>query len=355
MMTTKRCYYEILGVDRNAGEEEIKKRYRKIAMQYHPDRNPGNKEAEEIFKEAAEAYEVLSNPEKREIYDRYGHEGLNNAGYRGFSGFEDIFSSFGDIFGDIFGFSSARSRSRTSARVGADLRYDLRISFMDAALGANTEITIEKYTACPVCGGSGCAPGTSPQVCPRCNGRGQITQSSGFFSISTTCPQCNGRGTIITNPCRNCGGGGRVITSKTVQIKIPAGVESGSRLRLRGEGGEGENGGPNGDLYVFIEVEPHEIFERKDNDIYCRVPISFAKAVLGGNAEIPTLFGTDKIKIPRGTPNGKVFRLKGKGIPYLKGYGQGDEFVEIVIDVPANITKKQEELLLEFERLSKEK
>jgi molecular chaperone DnaJ len=355
MMTTKRCYYEILGVDRNSGEEEIKKSYRKIAMQYHPDRNPGNKEAEEIFKEAAEAYEVLSDPEKREVYDRYGHEGLNSSGYRGFSGFEDIFSSFGDIFGDIFGFSGGRSRSRTAARVGADLRYDLRISFMDAALGANTEITIEKYTTCPTCQGSGCAPGTSPQICSRCGGRGQITQSSGFFSISTTCPECNGRGTIITNPCKNCHGTGKVITAKTVQIKIPPGVETGSRLRLRGEGGEGEYGGPNGDLYVFIEIEPHTVFERKDNDIYCRVPISFAKAVLGGNVEIPTLAGTDKMKIPRGTPNGKMFRLKGKGIAHLRGYGHGDEFVEIVIDVPANITKKQEELLLEFERLCEEK
>lgn len=351
-MSTKRCYYEILGVDRDADAEQIKKSYRRIAMQCHPDRNPGNKEAEERFKEAAEAYEVLSNQEKREIYNRYGHDGLNGAGYQGFSGFEDIFSSFGDIFGDVFGFHSGHARSRTQARSGADLRYDLQISFMDAALGKNTEIELDKYTTCPECAGSGCAPGTSPQICSRCGGRGQVTQSSGFFSISTTCPQCNGRGSIITTPCRNCSGSGRVITKKTVQLKIPAGVETGSRLRLRGEGGEGEYGGPNGDLYVFIEVEPHEIFERHNDDIHCRIPITFAEAVLGGSIEVPTLTGTEKIKIPRGTPNGKVFRLKGKGIPHLRSYGRGDQLIETIISVPEKITKRQEELLLEFERIA---
>lgn len=351
-MAAKRCYYEILGVERSADADQIKKSYRRIAMECHPDRNPGNKEAEEKFKEAAEAYEVLSDPEKREIYNRYGHEGLNGAGYQGFSGFEDIFSSFGDIFGDVFGFNSGRSRSRSHARAGADLRYDLKISFMDAALGSNTEIQLQKYTSCPECEGSGCAPGTSPQVCNRCGGRGQVTQSSGFFSISTTCPQCNGRGSIITTPCKNCSGTGRVITTKTVQLKIPAGVETGSRLRLRGEGGEGEYGGPSGDLYVFIEVEPHAFFERKDDDIHCRLPITFAEAVLGGNVEAPTLTGTEKIKIPRGTPNGKIFRLKGKGVPHLRGYGRGDQLIETVIAVPEKITKRQEELLLEFERIA---
>lgn len=354
-MAAKRCYYEILGVERNADADQIKKSYRRIAMECHPDRNPGNKEAEEKFKEAAEAYEVLSDPEKREIYNRYGHEGLSGAGYQGFSGFEDIFSSFGDIFGDVFGFNTGRSRPRSHARAGADLRYDLKISFMDAALGANTEIQLQKYATCPECNGSGCAPGTSPQTCSRCGGRGQVTQSSGFFSISTTCPQCNGRGSIITTPCKNCSGSGRVITTKTVQLKIPAGVETGSRLRLRGEGGEGEYGGPSGDLYVFIEVEPHEFFERKDDDIYCRIPITFAEAVLGGNIEAPTLTGTEKIKIPRGTPNGKVFRLKGKGVPHLRGYGRGDQLIETIIAVPEKITKRQEELLLEFERLSNER
>jgi len=350
-MAAKRCYYEILGVDRDADADQIKKSYRKIAMQCHPDRNPGNKEAEDLFKEAAEAYEVLSDQEKREIYNRYGHEGLSGAGYHGFSGFEDIFSSFGDVFGDVFGFNTGRNRSRTAARVGADLRYNLQISFMDAALGTSTEIELDKYTACPGCQGSGCAPGTAPQACSRCSGRGQVTQSSGFFSISTTCPQCNGRGTVIASPCKQCYGEGRVITTKTVQLKIPAGVETGSRLRLRGEGGEGEYGGPCGDLYVFIEVKPHELFERKEDDVYCHIPITFAEAVLGGSIEVPTLTGKEKIKIPKGTPNGKVFRLKGKGIPHLRNYGRGDQLIETVISVPESITKRQEELLLEFERL----
>ena len=351
-MTQKRDYYEILGVDRNASEEEIKRSYRKLAMQYHPDRNPGNGESEERFKEAAEAYEVLSDQEKRDIYARYGHEGLSGAGYRGFSGFEDIFSSFGDIFGDVFGFSTGRSRSRTSARAGADLRYDLRVAFMDAALGTATEIDLQKYVLCTSCRGSGCASGTSPQVCSRCQGRGQVTQSSGFFSISSTCPQCKGQGGVITTPCQECSGGGKVKIAKTVQLKIPAGVETGSRLRLRGEGEEGQHGGPNGDLYVFIEVEQHDTFERNGNDIFCRVPITFTQAALGGSVEAPTLTGVEKIKIPRGTQTGRIFRLKGKGIANLRGYGRGDEIIETVVTVPTNLTKRQEELLKEFDKLS---
>ena len=351
-MTQKRDYFETLGVDRNASEEEIKKSYRKLAMQYHPDRNPGNGGAEEMFKEAAEAYEVLCDPEKRDIYTRYGHEGLSGAGYRGFSGFEDIFSSFGDIFGDVFGFSTGRTRSRTGARAGADLRYDLQVSFMDAALGAATEINLQKYVLCSSCRGSGCAPGTSTQVCSRCQGRGQVTQSSGFFSISSTCPQCKGQGGVITTPCPECSGGGKVRVAKTVQLKIPAGVETGSRLRLRGEGEEGQHGGPNGDLYVFIEVEQHDIFERSGNDIFCRVPITFTQAALGGSVEAPTLTGVEKIKIPRGTQTGRIFRLKGKGIANLRGYGRGDEVIETVVTVPTNLTKKQEELLREFDKLS---
>jgi len=351
-MTQKRDYFEILGVERNASEDEIKKSYRKLAMQFHPDRNPGNRDAEEKFKEAAEAYEVLCDPEKREIYSRYGHEGLSGAGYQGFSGFEDIFSSFGDIFGDVFGFSTGRSRSRTSARAGSDLRYDLRVSFMDAALGSTTEIHLQKYVLCSSCRGSGCAPGTATQTCSRCQGRGQVTQSSGFFSISSTCPQCKGQGSVIMTPCPECSGAGKVREAKTVQLKIPAGVETGSRLRLRGEGEEGQNGGPNGDLYVFIEVEQHDIFERSGNDIFCRVPITFTQAALGGSVEAPTLTGVEKIKIPRGTQSGRLFRLKGKGIANLRGYGRGDEVIEAVVTVPTNLTKKQEELLREFDKLS---
>lgn len=353
-MATKRDYYEILAVERNATDDEIKKSYRKLAMQFHPDRNQGDKEAEEIFKEAAEAYEVLSDPQKRDIYNRYGHEGLNGSGYRGFSGFEDIFSSFGDIFGDVFGFQAGRSRSRTAARAGADLRYNLRISFMDAALGATTEINLGKYVLCSSCCGSGCAPGTSPQVCSRCQGRGQVMKSSGFFSISSTCPQCRGQGSVIAAPCRQCSGGGKVKATKAIQLKIPAGVETGSRLRLQGEGGEGEHGGPNGDLYVFIEAEGHDIFKRNGDDIYYRAHINFVQAALGGAVEVPTLKGVEKIRIPGGTQTGRIFRLKGKGISHLHGHGQGDQVIETVVTVPMRLTRRQEELLREFERLSKD-
>ena len=349
---TKRCYYEILAVERHAADDEIKKNYRKMAMQHHPDRNPGDKEAEEKFKEAAEAYEVLSDPQKREIYDRYGHEGLTNTGFKGFNGFEEVFSSFGDIFGDIFGFSNGRSRSRTAAQAGADLRYDLQISFMDAAFGINTKIDVEKMDRCHECNGMGASPGTVPEACPRCRGRGQVTQSSGFFSISSTCPQCRGQGQIIAHPCKVCGGTGRERTSKTVEVKIPAGVDEGSRLRLRGEGERGVNGGPNGDLYVFIFVQEHEFFKRSENDIYCRIPISFVQAALGATLEVPTLTGTEKLKIPRGTQSGKIFRLRGKGITHLRGHGNGDQIIETVVAVPTNLNRKQEELLKEFARVS---
>jgi molecular chaperone DnaJ len=352
---SKRCYYECLGVERSATEEEIKKNYRKLAMQYHPDRNPGDKEAEEKFKEAAEAYEVLSDREKREIYDRYGHEGLNGIGFRGFSGFDDIFTSFSDIFEDIFGFGSGRSRTRSAQRSGADLRYDIKISFMDAAFGTTTDIEVAKAERCNECRGSGAAPGTAPETCSQCRGRGQVTQSSGFFTISSTCPQCRGQGKVITKPCMSCRGTGRSRITKTVQLKIPAGVETGSRLRLRGEGEEGEFGGPSGDLYVFIHVEPHELFERKDNNIYCQIPISFVQASLGATIEVMTLNGTEKLKIPKGTQSGTIFRLKGKGIPHLQGFGRGDQIIETVVKIPTNLNRKQEELLKEFAKLSGEK
>ncbi|MFA5180724.1 MAG: molecular chaperone DnaJ [Syntrophales bacterium] len=348
---TKRCYYEILQVTRSATEEDLKKSYRRMAMQHHPDRNPGDREAEEKFKEAAEAYEVLSDPQKREIYNQYGHEGLSSSGFQGFSG-SDIFSSFGDIFGDIFGFSNGRARSRSSARAGADLRYDMQISFMEAAFGLSREINIDKRQICHECGGSGSAPGTAPEVCSRCHGRGQVTQSSGFFSISTTCPNCRGMGQTISQPCKNCRGAGLEKVAKTVQVKIPPGVETGSRLRLRGEGEQGEHGGPNGDLYVFIHVEEHEFFQRSDDDIICRIPISFVQAALGDNIEVPTLVGTEKLKIPRGTQSGKIFRLKGKGIAHLRGFGRGDQVIETVVTIPTNLNRRQEELLKEFSRLS---
>jgi molecular chaperone DnaJ len=350
----KRCYYEVLGVERKATEEDIKKSYRKLAMQYHPDRNAGDKEAEERFKEAAESYEVLSDREKRDVYDRYGHEGLRNTGFQGFSGFEDIFSSFGSIFEDVFGFSNGRSRSRTAARAGNDLRYDLKISFMEAAVGLARDIEVPKHETCSDCRGTGAAAGTSPEICRRCQGRGQVTQSSGFFSISSTCPGCRGEGRIITEPCRFCMGTGRKRIAKTVNIKIPAGVETGSRLRLRGEGEQGSSGGPSGDLYVFIHVEPHEFFERSGDDLYCRIPISFVQAALGATIEVPTLMGAEKLKIPKGTPSGKTFRLRGKGIAHLRDLGRGDQIIETVITIPTQLNRKQEELLREFARISHE-
>lgn len=349
---TKRDYYEILGVGKTASEEELKKCYRKIAMQFHPDKNPGNKQAEERFKEAAEAYEVLSDRQKREIYDAYGHAGLSNTGFQGFSGFDDVFSGFGDIFEDVFGFGRGHGRGRTrpAARAGADLRYDLKISFLDAAFGLTTTIDLEKLHPCQACGGTGSAPGTTPSTCPTCNGRGQVVQSSGFFTISSTCPHCNGHGKVIAKACQTCRGTGREKQRKTVELKIPAGVETGSRLRLRGEGEAGDQGGPNGDLYVFLQVEDHEFFVRSEDDIVCRVPISFVQASLGATIEVPTLKETEKIKIPRGTQTGQIFRLKGKGIPHLQGYGRGDQIIEVFVKIPTELTRKQEDLLREFEK-----
>ncbi|MDD5722316.1 MAG: molecular chaperone DnaJ [Syntrophales bacterium] len=347
----KNDYYTTLGVDKDASVDELKASYRKMALQYHPDRNPGNKEAEDKFKEAAEAYEVLSDPRKREIYNRYGHEGLRGNGFQGFSGFEDIFSSFGDIFEGVFGFETGRSRSRTAARQGADLRYDLKISFMDAAFGASPGIEIERLEGCKECEGSGAAPGTQPSVCPTCRGSGQVTKSSGFFSVSSTCPQCRGAGQIIEFPCKTCRGTGKTKLRKSIQLKIPPGVETGSRLRLRGEGEEGAFGGPRGDLYVFIYIEPHEFFERDGTDIVCRIPIPMTMAVLGGTVDVPTLEGVERMKIPKNTPHGKVFKLRGKGVPHLRGFGRGDQLVQAVIEIPTSLSKKEEKLLREFAEL----
>ncbi|HNZ09888.1 MAG TPA: molecular chaperone DnaJ [Smithellaceae bacterium] len=351
---TKRDYYEILGVSKTASDEELKRNYRKIAMQCHPDKNPGDKKAEERFKEAAEAYEVLSDRQKREIYDHYGHAGLNNTGFQGFSGFDDVFSNFGDIFEDVFGFGHTRRRGRTrqAARAGADLRYDLKISFLDAAFGITKTIELEKFQTCHSCQGTGAAAGTSPTTCPTCQGRGQVLQSSGFFTISSTCPHCHGQGKFIAKPCHECRGTGKEKQRKSVELKIPAGVETGSRMRLRGEGESGEQGGPSGDLYVFLQVEEHDFFVRSEDDIICRVPISFVQAALGATIEVPTLKDTEKIKIPRGTQNGRTFRLKGKGIPHLQGYGRGDQIIEVYVEIPTDLSRKQEDLLREFEKLN---
>jgi molecular chaperone DnaJ len=344
-------YFRILGVSRDASEEEIKKSYRKIAMQYHPDRNPGNKEAEEKFKLASEAYEVLRDPEKREIYDRYGIEGLKGTGFTGFRGFDDIFSAFGDIFEDFFGFGSPYKR-RTRARQGADLRYDLKISFYEAAFGIETEIDIPKNATCEECNGTGAKPGTYPTQCPNCKGTGQVTRSQGFFTISTTCSQCHGDGKFIPHPCKECRGAGKVRKNNKIQIKIPPGVDMGSKLRIRGEGEPGERGGPSGDLFIFIYVEPHDFFLREGDEIVCQIPISFSQAALGTEMEIPTLNGKKKISIPRGTESGEIFRIKGEGFPKLKGYGRGDQLVQVIVKTPKNLTKRQEEILREFEEAS---
>jgi molecular chaperone DnaJ len=349
-----RDYYEILGVSRDAGDEEIKRTYRKLAMKYHPDKNPGDTEAEERFKEAAEAYEVLRDTEKREIYDRFGHEGLKGTGFTGFRGFEDIFSTFGDIFEDFFGFGTAR-RSRTMARAGVDLRYDLAVSFIDAAFGKEINIEIPRYMKCDRCGGSGAEPGTFPSTCPTCKGHGQVSRTQGFFSITTGCPDCQGVGEVIHTLCNQCRGQKRVRKKKNLALKIPPGVETGSRLRLRGEGEEGERGGPPGDLYVLIHVESHEFFGRDGDDITCQIPISFPQGAIGGEVEVPTLNGKRKLTIPKGAQSGQILRLKGEGIPHMRGYGRGDMLVQVIVKTPTKLTKRQEELLKEFATIEEEK
>jgi len=353
-MGTKRDYYEVLSVGRDATESEIKKSYRKLALKYHPDKNPGNKEAEELFKEASEAYAVLSDAKKRRIYDQYGHQGLEGAGFSGVRGFEDIFSSFGDIFEDFFGFGSRR-RGRSSSRRGSDLRYDINLEFMEAAFGTEKNISVEKAETCPTCNGSGCKPGTQPEICRYCGGSGQATRTQGFFTVSTTCPSCHGRGKTISDPCSDCNGSTQVVTEKTVSVKIPAGVDSGSRLRLTGEGEAGIGGGPPGDLYVFINVKEHEKFIRQNSDIISTIQISFIQATLGDNIKVSTLDGEETLKIPKGTQYGETFRLPGKGIPSLRGYGRGDHIIQVQITTPTNLNKKQVALLNEFSRLEADK
>ncbi|MFH1146182.1 MAG: molecular chaperone DnaJ [Pseudomonadota bacterium] len=350
----KRDYYEILNVPRGAPEEEIKKNYRRLAMQYHPDRNPGDKVAEERFKEAAEAYEVLRDPQKRAIYDQYGHEGLQGAGFSGFRGFEDIFSSFSDIFEDFFGFANTK-RSRTAPQRGSDLRYDLSLSFIDAAFGKETEAEINKLDVCQTCEGTGCKSGSHPATCPTCRGRGQVVRAEGFFRISTPCPHCRGTGNIIANPCTSCAGSGRTRVRKKVSFKIPAGVDTGTRLHLRGEGEGGDRGGPPGDLYVVLHVEPHEFFERDGLDILCQVPVSFTQAALGDQIEVETLKGMKKVAIPQGLQSGEKIRLKGEGITALRGNQKGDQIMEILVKTPVSLTSRQEEILREFAEIESEK
>ncbi|HBH28857.1 MAG TPA: molecular chaperone DnaJ [Desulfofustis sp.] len=350
-----RDYYEILGVSQSAGADAIKKSYRKLAMKYHPDRNPGDSEAEQAFKECTEAYEVLSDDRKRRIYDTYGHEGLRDSGYRGPGNFEDVFSGFGDIFGDLFGFGSSRSGSRRNGPVaGSDLRYDITISFMEAVHGVTKEVELTRPDTCWTCEGSGCRPGYQRQTCPACNGRGQVVRSQGFFQVSSTCPQCQGEGSIITEPCDDCRGTGLVGKTKRVSIKIPAGVDSGARMRLKGEGEGGRRGGEAGDLYVMISVEPHEFFRRDGDDIYVRLPLAMVDAALGVKTEVITIHGKKTLSIPEGTQSGEVFTLRGEGVANLRGRGRGDMHVEIHVQTPTDLCDKQKDLLRDFDTLCEE-
>jgi molecular chaperone DnaJ len=346
-----RDYYEILSVGRNAENGEIKKAYRKLAMKYHPDRNPGDKEAEASFKECTEAYEVLSDVQKRKIYDTYGHDGLKNSGYSGPGNFEDVFSSFGDIFGDIFGFGGRSQTRRGGPIPGNDLRYDLPISFMEAIHGVAKEIKITKKDTCWTCEGTGSRPGYSRQSCPTCGGRGQVIRSQGFFQVSSTCPQCNGEGEIVTEPCADCDGRGLVDKTKTVSLKIPAGVDTGAKMRLASEGEGGRRGGPAGDLYVVLYVEEHEFFKREGDVIYCKLPVSMVKAALGAEVEVPTVHGKKMISIPEGSQSGDIFTLEKEGVPSLRGRGRGRMIVELQVMTPTKLCKEQKEMLREFDSL----
>jgi molecular chaperone DnaJ len=353
-MADKRDYYEVLGVDRNASDSDLKKAYRKLALKFHPDRNPGDRTAEEQFKEAAEAYDVLRDANKRQIYDQYGHQGLEGSGFSGFGGFEDIFSSFGDIFEDFFGFGGGR-RSRSRVHRGADLRYDMQLTFMEAAFGTEKEINVEKAESCVDCEGSGAAPGTGAETCPQCGGSGQIGRSQGFFTVRTTCNQCRGQGQVIANPCNTCHGQGKVLARKKVSVRIPAGVDNGSRLRLTGEGEAGAYGGPHGDLYVFIHAENHDFFKRDETNVLCQIPVSFVQAALGDTISIPTLNGETELQIPKGTQPGDVFRIRGEGIPSLRNGHRGDQIIQVNVKTPTNLNKKQVALLKEFASLEEGK
>lgn len=343
----KRDYYEVLSVARDAGDEDIKKAYRRLAMKYHPDRNPDDSVAEERFKEAKEAYEVLSDGHKRSAYDQFGHAGVDTSaagggGFRSSGNFNDI---FGDVFGDIF--SNMRGGPNQPYR-GADLRYTLELSLEEAVFGKTAKIRIPSQVDCHVCAGSGAKPGTKPSSCPTCNGAGQVRMQQGFFSIQQTCPRCQGRGQVISDPCGTCHGDGYIEEQKTLSVKVPAGVDSGDRIRLAGEGERGENGGPPGDLYVQIKVADHPIFTREENNLYCEVPISFATSALGGELDVPTLDGRVSLKIPAETQTGKLFRIRGKGVKPVRGGPVGDLICRVQIETPVHLTRHQKDLLRQF-------
>ena len=343
----KRDYYEILGVERSADEREIKKAYKRLAMKFHPDRNPDNPESEEKFKEAKEAYEILSDAQKRAAYDKFGHAGVdpNQAGPGGFGGGADFGDVFGDIFGDIFG---GGRRSQRAAR-GADLRYNMELTLEEAVRGVSKEIKVPTLVECDECHGSGARTGTSAQTCPTCHGSGQVQMRQGFFAVTQACPHCHGKGKIITDPCRKCHGDGRVQKTKTLSVKIPAGVDTGDRIRLAGEGEAGEFGAPAGDLYVQVHVKDHPIFVRDGNNLYCEIPISFTTAALGGEVAVPTLDGRLMLKIPAETQSGRMFRLRGKGVRSLRSGSEGDLLCKAVVETPVKLSDEQKELLKQLE------
>jgi molecular chaperone DnaJ len=347
----KRDYYQVLGTEKNSSDADLKKAYRRLAMKFHPDRNPGDQEAEKKFKEAKEAYEVLSDPQKRSAFDQFGHAGVDSSsgmgGGPGAAGFGDV---FGDIFGDIFGGSGGR---RSSNR-GSDLQYSLDLSLEDAVRGTETRIRVPTLVSCKTCSGSGARPGTSPVACSTCGGQGQVRMQQGFFSIQQTCPQCRGKGTVITSPCSDCNGGGRLQKTKTLQVKIPAGVDDGDQIRLSGEGEAGTTGAAPGDLYVQVRLKEHPIFTRDGDNLYCEMPISIAAAALGGDIEIPTLQGRANLKIPSESQSERIFRLRGKGVRNVRSKAQGDLFCKIKIETPVNLNRKQKDLLMEFDRLTQE-
>jgi len=348
----KRDYYEVLGVSRTAVEQEIKSAYRKLALQYHPDRNPGNPEAEERFKECSEAYAVLADGEKRARYDRFGHAGVNG-GAQGFAGFDaTVFNDFQDIFGDLFGFGDIfggqAGRRRSRAQRGADLREDLTLEFEEAFFGTTRHVQVRRHEGCEQCKGSGIAPGKAPITCTTCGGRGQVRYQQGFFSITRACSTCGGSGKLIIDPCSQCRGQGRVTRDRTVTVKVPAGVEEGARILYSNEGEAGVYGGPPGDLYIVLHVREHAFFEREGKDLHCVVPISISQAALGAEVQVPTLEGEHTLKIPEGTQTGANFKLKNKGVPVLNGRGRGDLFVEVKVQTPSKLTKRQRELLQEL-------
>ena len=356
MAEQKRDYYEVLGVSRGASEDEIKKAYKKMARKYHPDLNPGDKEAEEKFKEVNEAYEVLSDANKKARYDQYGHAGVDpnfGAGGAGFDGGFD-FGDLGDIFGSFFGggFGGGRRTNPNAPQRGESIRMSIAISFEEAAFGCEKAVTVERMEQCDTCHGSGCAAGTTPEVCPDCHGTGtvQVRRQTpmGVFATSSPCPKCGGKGRIIHQPCKDCRGSGMVRKKKTIQASIPAGIDNGQTISIRGQGNAGKNGGPAGDLLITITVRPHELFRREGTSVLCEAPITFAQAVLGAELEIPTIDGKVKYTLPEGTQSGTTFRLKGKGIPSINGRGRGDQYVTVYIETPRNLNKEQKEALKKF-------